>query len=120
MNENQELFVDWLRENQPLVYRKAIQTTGVGLGATDKTNWWDSFVGAVKDIVPIVIGARTQKRIINTQMKRAEQGLPPLDVDQMSPTVRVQAGMTPAMKKILIPSLAIGAALILFMIMKKK
>jgi len=125
LTKSQRAFANWLRVNEPGLYRSAVKTanTGVGLSATDTpapTNWWDSFVGAAKQLVPVVVQARSQKRLLDVQLKRAESGLPPLNAGQIAPTVRVQAGLTPALKKILIPALAIGGGLILYMMFGKK
>jgi len=118
MTPNQELFVEWMQTYQPRLYKAAINK--VGIGAADQQSWWQSFVGAAKELVPIIVGARSQKKILNVQMTRAEQGLAPLNVEQLSPTVRVQAGLTPQMKQILIPSLLGIGALVLFMVLRKK
>jgi len=123
----QKQFLTWMRLNEPRLYRAAASAAGnnSGLAAQDVGqpsggSWWDSFVGAAKQLVPVAIQARSQKQILDVQLRRAEQGLPPLQTSQIAPTVQVQAGLTPALKKILIPALAIGGGLLLYMIMGKK
>jgi len=118
MNAAQEQFVDWLRKNQPNVYKAAIDEVGIGLG--EKDTWWDSFIGAAKELVPVIVGARSQKKILDVQLRRAEQGLPPLNTQQISPTVRVQAGLTPDMKRLVLPALLGITALVAFMVWKKR
>jgi len=114
----QEQFVEWVRLNEPSLYKATIAQ--VGIGEADKKKWWESFVGAAKQLVPVLVGAKSQKKILDVQLKRAKAGLPPLNVNQISPTVRVQAGITPELTRILIP-VGIGAlALILFFAFKKK
>lgn len=124
LTTTQQQFVNWLRVNEPIVFQSAknAANNAVGLSAADTAegNWWDSFVGAAKQLVPVIVQAKSQKKILDVQLRRAQQGLPPLDAGQIAPTVRVQAGLTPSMKKILIPSLAIGAGLLFYFMMGRK
>lgn len=118
MNIAQEQFVEWVRTNQPTLYEATIAR--IGVGASDQQSWWQSFIGAAKELVPVVVSARSQKRLLDVQMKRAQRGLPPLNTAQIAPTVRVQAGLTPELKKLLIPAAIIGFGLLAFFMFKKK
>lgn len=118
MTEAQQQFVSWLQMNNPTLYKATVSR--VGMGDHDKTTWWGSFIGAAKELTPIIVGARSQKKLLNVQMKRAQQGLPPLNTSEIAPTVRVQAALSPDIKRIMIPALAVGGLLLLFFVMKKK
>ena len=117
MNTAQSQFVEWVRVNQPTLYEATIAR--VGVGAADQQSWWQSFVGAAKELVPVVVSARSQKRLLDVQMKRAQRGLPPLNTAQIAPTVRVQAGLSPDIKRMLIPVGLAGLGLLLFFMLKK-
>lgn len=98
-----------------------------GFSATEAPqSFTDRMVALAKDVTPAYLQARAQQRLLTMQLRRAEQGLPPLDPGSIAPTVRV--GADPALlktlregvKSIAIP-VAIGvAALILFRVMKKR
>ncbi len=131
LTKTQQQFVKWMRVNEPRLYRAAASAAGSATGNTSVLSaadtgqpaggsWWDSFIGAAKQLVPVAIQARSQKRILDVQLRRAEQGLPPLQTSQIAPTVNVQAGVTPDLKKILIPALAIGGGLLLYFMFGKK
>ncbi len=118
MTQNQILFMEWMKTYEPQLYKATISK--VGLGAADQDSWWQSFVGAAKEIIPTVISARSQKKLLDVQMRRAERGLAPLNVEQISPTVRVQAGISQDIKQIIIPTLLGVGALVMFMLLRKK
>lgn len=118
MNTAQQQFVEWVRVNQPTLYEATIAR--IGVGESDQKTWWQSFVGAAKELVPVVVSARSQKRLLDVQMKRAQRGLPPLNTAQIAPTVRVQAGLTPEIKKMIIPVALVGFGLLAFFMLKKR
>lgn len=86
----------------------------------------DSMVALAKDVAPSWIQARAQQRLMKMQLRRAEQGLPPLDASAIAPTVRV--GADPALMQsirrgvtnIAVPVVIGVAALILFRYMSKR
>ncbi len=122
-SKSQKEFLSWLRRSNPAVYAGAKRRAdaAMGLGAADTSiNWWDSFISGAKELVPVIVQARSQKNILDVQLRRAEQGLSPLNTSQIAPTVQVQAGISPELKRLLIPALGIGAALLFYMMSKKK
>lgn len=90
--------------------------------------WWEAGIEAIKSVGTGVLQYQTQKDLIELQMKRIEDGKPPIDTALISPTVRVQADLPPAIQKDIRDMkqgtlLAIGgvaAALIAFLLLRKK
>lgn len=95
-------FVQWVKQNDPFLYQIAIEryklkNAGQGLGF----DWgsiggvFNQLVTTVKEVAPSVVNMQAQKKILDLQIKRAEQGLEPLNVDQYTPAVRVEPVITP-------------------------
>ncbi len=125
----QKQFLHWMKLNQPAVYAAATRSANetATLGAADTTpaptqgqGWWGNFIDAAKQLVPVIVQAKSQKDILDVQLTRARQGLPPLNTSQIAPTVQIQAGLTPALKRVLVPAMMIGVGLLFFMMSKKK
>jgi hypothetical protein len=97
-------------------------------GTATTKPWWESGIDAIKSVATGALQYKTQKDLIDLQMSRIEQGKPPIDTALISPTVRVQADLPPAiqedirdMKRTVI--LGIGgvvAAIIAFMMLRKR
>lgn len=125
MTKSQKQFVAWVTKNYPAMTQQIKQRIDADqLGAvtdpqTKPVGIWASIVGGIKDLAPAYLQFQNQKKIMSMQLKRAEQGLPPLNVEQLAPTVRVQAGLSPDIKKMLLPALAIMGIGAYFMFRKK-
>jgi len=132
MNAEQQEFLTWLQENYPETYTATMLEVG-GSGGLQAAHakpasggsWWDKIVGAVETIAPKLIQAKAQRSILKTQLQRARQGLPPLDTRNLSPVIRIQPelpyGTASAMKRYVLPGLAIGGGLLfLLLFMNKK
>ena len=100
MTRSQRQFVSWMAKNHPAMMEQVknrIDANQMGAAAdpTEKPkSIWQSIVGGIKDLGPAYLQFQNQKKVLNMQMKRAQKGLPPLNVEQLSPTVRVQAGLS--------------------------
>lgn len=95
MNSKQA-FIQWIKKNDPFLYKIAetrykLQNPGMS-GIAD---FFTSLVSTVKDVAPAVINMAAQRKVINLQIERAKQGLPPLDTAQYSPTIKVSPELTP-------------------------
>lgn len=117
-------FLSWLQVKQPSVYglmkvmRKDLLTTGPlsGLGdSTDPasaTDWVASVTGFLTQVAPAVIQLKSQQSLINANLERAKQGLPPLDASSVTPGVNL--GLSPATQSLLmwagIGALMLGGA----------
>lgn len=94
MNEKSaKAFIDWLQKNDPFLYAVAVKASQLKKESNQKNlggifdlfsgvNFVDlakSAVQTVKDVAPTVIQYQQQKKLLDAQVKRANQGLPPLD-----------------------------------------
>jgi len=102
--------------------------TAPATGTAPAKPWWESTIGAIKSVAVGALQYKTQKDLIDLQMQRIEQGKPPIDLALISPTVRAQVDLPPAiqadirdMKRTVI--LGIGgvvAAIAAFLLLRKK
>lgn len=109
-------FLQWLKNANPALYRKAMseaaqkmasQMHGMGQTSTTSTtsSFWDSLTGTLKSIgtaastiVPTILNAQTNQKILDTQLKLAQAGKPPLNTSQITtpPTATVSVGTSKA------------------------
>jgi|DewCreStandDraft_4_1066084.scaffolds.fasta_scaffold05366_24 hypothetical protein len=61
-----------------------------------------------RDLLAPIVQAYRERQAVKAQMERARAGLPPLDLTQYSPPVRVEVGAQQATQR----NLMIGAALV--------
>lgn len=92
-----EQHIEWFRKNEPFLFRvaqhiHALNTRQVGF---DWGGLFTSIATTVKDVAPAVAQVYTQKKVIDAQVARAKAGLPPLETAQISPTVKVEAALSP-------------------------
>lgn len=88
MTNNQIAFVKWFKQNDPFLYEVAlkrgeIESQGVG-------GWGDIFkniTDTIKDVVPKLVETRNSKKILDAQLKRAQNNLPPLVIKDYTPSV---------------------------------
>lgn len=126
MKKSQQQFVKWLSKEYPAMSEQLKNRIDgdLALAASDATQKptgiWDSIVGGIKDLAPQYLQFKNQKKIMEMQLKRAKQGLPPLNVEQLAPTVRVQAGLSPDLKRLVLPAMALVGAVGLFLVLRKK
>jgi hypothetical protein len=101
---------------------------GLSAAADESVPWYTQILTTAKESIPALVQAQAQKKILALQLKRAQQGLPPLKTEDITPTMKIQAGASPELLRelrqgaanIALP-LAIGAgALVLFFVMKKR
>lgn len=88
--------------------------------APPQPSWLTSFTEIAKQALPVY----QQAKILREQQKRRAAGLPPLESEQLAPTVRVQGGLDPGTmqlgKMALMGGLAIGGGLLLMTVMRKR
>ena len=95
-----ELFAKWLKENDPFLYRVALKrneitsqkVNGLSGGVAD---FFNSIIDTVKTAAPQVLQYNQQKAIMKMQLERAEKGLPPANVDDYTPSVKISPVITP-------------------------
>ena len=142
-------FADWLAENHPDIYSQAIstmdqataqlgqwnlfsdtQSTQTATPKVETKSGWETFADTVSKLGTAYLGYRQQKELIDINVERAKQGMPPIDAAQMAPVVRTQIGIDPetasriassAGEKMNVGLLAIGGiALLALMMMRKR
>lgn len=97
-------FVKWMQHHEPFLYKVGVRRaqlqrqhmSGVdGMGAIDWSGIFTNISDTIKNIAPTVLQAKQQKQIMDMQMKRAEQGLPPANVEDYTPAIKIQPSFTP-------------------------
>lgn len=114
-------FLTWLKRSNPAIFRSALQhaekakahfvaQTGnpaalSGLGQTmlkdgstviENKTWWQSATEGILALATGALAYKGQKAAIEMNMRRAEQGLPPIDYSRYSaPTVRTEVDVSP-------------------------
>jgi len=146
---NAKLHIDWFKHNEPFIYRVAMKrlqlknNTGLAgvnqLGAIDWGSVLSSIGSTVKsvatDVAPQYLQYKQQKKIMDMQLDRAKKGLPPANVDDYTPAIKISPQITPeseaaitrvavqtsesAAKKML-PWLLIGGLGVGYVVMNKK
>lgn len=136
--------VEWFRINEPFIYHvaaKRLELKNAGLAGVDWGSMLSSIGSTLKsvatDVAPQYLQYKQQKRVMDMQMKRAESGLPPANVEDYAPVVRIAPEITPETEQAItraaiktsesaankmLPWLAIGGlgAVLIFMKMGKK
>lgn len=81
---------------------------------------WDDFTANVTKVAAPLTQAYQQNKLFKAQLKRAEQGLAPLEAEQIQPPMRVQAGIDSSLTKpLMIGGAVLLAALVLPMVLKR-
>jgi hypothetical protein len=104
MNSKRQ-FALWLKKHDPFLYRVAekkyrLKQSGQLSGVADLFNkdFFSTIADTVKTVAPSIFQIQSQKKILDVQLKRAEQGLPPLQAADYAPTIKVAAEITPEME----------------------
>lgn len=93
-------FLNWIKDWAPQLYvvakRKADQEDAQDNTLGSLTGWFDTFTDSLTKVGGQYLQLRTQKDILDAQMERMKQGLPPLQTSEYAPTVAVKpdAGTT--------------------------
>lgn len=98
-------FLDWMKRTNPELYRKVMSKatgeTGMsaymdnGLGQDTKPSLWERITSSISEIGTAYVGYQAQSEMMDINLERARQGLPPLDAASMAPVVRTQVEITP-------------------------
>lgn len=118
MEQPKKDFIMWLATRDPMLLRLARKRQAIKiqqakmaatptLGAAElqtgvvQPNFWNTLVETARDVLPTVVSMPLQKKILDVQIKRAEQGMPPLDAAQYVAPIKVQAEISPESEKAL-------------------
>lgn len=88
--------------------------TGNTSSTTTATNWGADIISTIKTVLPSLFQAQSQQQLIAMNVKRAEQGLPPIDISSVTPGVNV--GLSPSTTTLVYA----GIAALAFVMLKKK
>lgn len=104
----------WLQRNDPYLFRVAVkaaqiekaQEKGMGnifsaIGNIDWGSIGSAAVSTVTKVAPALIQYKSQKKILDTNLKRAETGLPPIDYAEYQPTVKIAPEITPETEQVI-------------------
>lgn len=58
-------------------------------GETDERKWWEKITDAASEVLPKYLQYKTQSDILEVQLDRAREGLPPLQAGEYAPSVQV-------------------------------
>jgi hypothetical protein len=103
--ESRNQFYDWLQRRHPRVMDRVM---GFGYGtladatpaaAAPDAPWYETLAVGLSKAAPNLITAKAQYDLIKVNMKRSQQGLPPIDSASVAPTVRVQTDLPPEVKQ---------------------
>ena len=129
-------YVQWVQKTYPNLYRAAIRQVGPppagGLGDVATTNvsftdWLSNMGNTLVDLAPQYLQYQMQQDLMEMQLQRAQQGLPPANVADYSPVLRVEAGpetqqaITTGIGQYVAPMLIVGGiAVVGYMLTKKR
>ena len=95
-------FITWLQQEHPELAHAAIKyadNKGTaqmhGLAADDSTSWWQKLTEGLTALGTTYLSYTTQQKVLDTNLVRAQQGLPPIDVSAAAPVVRTQVDISP-------------------------
>lgn len=94
-------YIEWFRQHEPFWYQVAKKRVEIkqenlqGLGEINWSGLFSNVVTAVKDIAPTYIQARQQKKIMDMQLDRAAKGLPPANIEDYTPSIKIAPTITP-------------------------
>jgi hypothetical protein len=114
-------FLTWLKRTHPVIFNHGLRVaerakasfvrqsgnpaalSGLGLSATESgavvtepKSWWQSLAEGITQAGTAYLAYRGQRAAIDANMRRVDQGLPPMDYSPyMAPTVRTQVDVSP-------------------------
>ncbi len=133
LTRNRQAFVTWVKNWAPDIYAAAKfkadqeELTDGTLGQL--AGWWESFSTSVTDLGGKYLQFQTQKEILDAQLERMKQGLPPLQTSEYAPTIAIKpdAGTTAEITGAIgagfgrmLPFIAIGGVAFILLMRKKK
>lgn len=135
-------FTQWVKDTHPDLFAAALHkaeqwrqsvaaSTGNpaalnGMGADDSapTSFWSKFADGLTSLGTAYLGYKGQQQVLETNIQRAQMGLPPIDPATGAPTVRTAISLSPELQARLgggVANIAIwgGAALLGIFLLKK-
>jgi len=117
-------FLTWLRTFNPALFEAAVKqaedwkaslaspTALSGLGADDSepSTWWQQLTEGLTSMGTAYLAYKGQQQVLQTNIQRAQMGLPPIDPSTGAPTVRTQVSLSPQ----LLSRLGDGGTMVLY------
>lgn len=106
-NQAKRQFAIWVKRNDPFLYKIAEKRYAMlkrknsslsGVGDFLNKDFFGTLADTIKTVAPSIFQIQSQKKILDVQLERAKQGLPPLQAADYSPTIKVAAEITPEME----------------------
>jgi hypothetical protein len=105
-NESAKAFFKWLSVKDPFVYRVVMKRyeldgdrqeseLGSFFGSFDWGGMLKSAADTIKNVAPDILKYKQQEKILDMQLKRAKQGLPPANVADYTPAIKISPTITP-------------------------
>ncbi len=135
--------IEWFKKNEPFIYKVAMKR--IALENNQLSGWADigasvgkvfsSLTETVSNIAPTYLQYQQQKKVMDMQMERAIQGLPPANVEDYTPAVKIEANVTPETEQAItrvaqqtietgaqkmMPVILAGGGLLAFLLLRKK
>lgn len=94
----------WVKRRDPFLYKIAEKRYSLlkkrnsklsGVGDLLNKDFFSTLAETVKTVAPSIFQIQSQKKILDVQLERARQGLPPLQAADYSPTIKIAAELTP-------------------------
>lgn len=93
--QSSKAFIDWLKVNDPFLYAVAMRASQLKSSSKSELGFFDlssinftdllkSAGTVIKDVAPKVVELRAQTKILDANLKRASQGLAPLEQGYVS------------------------------------
>lgn len=93
--QSSKAFIDWLKTNDPFLYAVAMRASQLKSASKSELGFFDlssvnftdllkSASTVIKDVAPKVVELRAQTKILDANLKRASQGLAPLEQGYVS------------------------------------
>lgn len=129
------MFATWVKKRHPALYEKAFKETvatevsGIGEAQETGKSFWQKVTESLTSLGTGYLTYKNQKDMLELNIKRAEQGLPPLDAGATAPVVRTQIDVEPEIADRLSAGIGAGlqkslliggAALAAILLLKKK
>jgi hypothetical protein len=94
-------FATWVKQRDPALYAQALARAKqaapadvAGLGVA--SDFWGKFTEGLTQLATASVALKAQRQVLDTNIQRAQQGLPPIDMSAGAPVIRTQIGVDPA------------------------
>lgn len=90
--------INWVKQNDPYLYQVALAKTKAeaqNLGETAPSGFMANLLDNIQKAGTALLQYKGQKKILDLQVERARQGLPPINAADYAPTIKTQIALDP-------------------------